>query len=1273
MCAYRQGIFTVGSASLDHQALGDFLSPDTSLDDVPSTFDDHSWKVAHQITYFGSWRLLPFVIGLTYGSTTYFFHLTTRAQLPPGNEWKIDAEHFEWHGSLPGHPRVVLSFALDSLTLHTPHVNIVHFPYPPPNSRSRVDSSDPPGWTLFTASGSYYFAAASMSQGHVHPEKALVVEPEDYPLPPHLIRWPAKSPGRASTLPLATENERFPIPQYLSDKARDLYQKGPVFLTTEQCLLDDNLNPKDWLPAFCAHSIPGFSSENILSITTPEVLRDFGFRVASPFLEKAPMKAFEYLKSLIESVDNAWQFPKRRHRPPPLPVGPPDDNNILLFSSTQAFRIERKVDRLFPKLAELSALLSSGELAHSPAGWVTLNTLNAYTGRAVPGNFDPQSQTVVDSKPFTLTHQSTPLKLDDHLLQAIVAIDDKQRRRFQIGSHSVSGRKELVIRLTPPVPRSWIGAALPQSSPTYIPPPTLRPTSPYAAYFCLPHMIQVLTKAGINPRRRGHNAPEYILKLHPFSSLTPPTLVTLFRTSRLRGKCEALLVVDLSASVSSGTTWEVDEHGMYCSNDVPLPPSHLHSAYTFKAGQVLKAWTNDTVPSPPHPSLAPTPHWSRPYSHTPTDDVLDSQADHRLRTHAQAPIPPHIPPEEQAPMEDVGQNDPLQLSDSTRAALDQLLSQIDQATSTVETNLTADSYAALAALPLSYPWSCLVLDLKELLPILDRYVLSCIIASDATLFTDLTHEQALFPLLRALAQTIVNIISPQASLNTRPVLPKEIYKVEFWHAHLNYACLRASDAGLPGGGAARLAGDQLCHWNTLSPDAVFQATHLIVFLPPCLGAFVLSNHSSHNSAFFKFSSPDASASEGPTACVKQVANFPLPSLLSNQSDTLTKARAAAAEGYLSPFTIPLLAEPETLVQPARLNWVLRFPLPPPNPLSNRRFSSTPSYHYGPRTPQALDAAIRYAANFSYDDPTPTHPQAAAFVQLPDPIIKFGDVRRPTTEPPSPPPPDFQTWLQSGAIRLHSQNEYQLFGAHIPHLPTLLESHFFGHISLDQLIPLLSTPSPDPQALQTAIQQFRASKRAKVEVAQIPRQPPPCGPPPPPAPPDPTSPRPQPPPPLPHSPSVPVPPPDTSSAPISHIVTTTFPSFPHVEVLVPDPTPRSRTPRRDTDPLFPELIPDSHPPWEQRPGVTPVGAPGTTPLRPPGIPADPNEHRDIRDYNPPDTDIAKGKSKGKGKGKGKKGQGQGSGKGKGKPKGKEDRSSTPPPAIFAPAAKGKGKK
>ena len=103
----------------------------------------------------------------------------------------------------------------------------------------------------------------------------------------------------------------------------------------------------------------------------------------------------------------------------------PDDQRIFLFSSTQTFRLDKKVDELFPKLAELSSLLASGELAHSPAGWVTLNTLNAYTA-AVPGNFDSRTQTVVDAGPS-----------DDQLLQ-LLAIDDKTgRRRFQVGSHSV--------------------------------------------------------------------------------------------------------------------------------------------------------------------------------------------------------------------------------------------------------------------------------------------------------------------------------------------------------------------------------------------------------------------------------------------------------------------------------------------------------------------------------------------------------------------------------------------------------------------------------------------------------------------------------------------------------------------------------------------------------------------------------------------------------------------------------------------------------------------
>ena len=396
-----------------------------------------------------------------------------------------------------------------------------------------------------------------------------------------------------------------------------------------------------------------------------------------------------------------------------------------------------------------------------------------------------------------------------------------------------------------------------------------------------------------------------------------------------------------------------------------------------------------------------------------------------------------------------------------------------------------------------------------------------------------------------------------------------------------------------------------------------------------------------------------------------IANYPLPSILLNQDEKLASARKSAADGYLSSYTIPLLAEPETLVQTAKLNWVLRFLLPPPNPHSTRRFSATPSYNHGPRTPQALDGAIRFASSFTYDTPPVPSPLTSSFLQLPDPVSRFGAVRRPTAGPFPPPPQDIQDWLNAGAIRLHTHDEYKLPGANLQGLPPSIEKYFFGQISLDQLIALLDNAPTDASALQHADQDFRSSKRARIDLASIPRQPAPH--PPPPLSPPPSSPTaPSPPPPLPFSPSSPVPPPfPTGSAP-----TYVVPDFPGT---TPDPTPRSRTPRREFDSLLPTLDAlDRPPPWNPSPGVEPVGAPGTTPLRPPirGHSTGIFSSQHIRDFNPPDSDQGNGKGKGKafdkGKGKGKKGHG----KGKGKDKGKEGKN-VPPPAVFAPPARGKG--
>ncbi len=85
------------------------------------------------------------------------------------------------------------------------------------------------------------------------------------------------------------------------------------------------------------------------------------------------------------------------------------------------------------------------------------------------------------------------------------------------------------------------------------------------------------------------------------------------------------------------------------------------------------------------------------------------------------------------------------------------------------------------------------------------------------------------------------------------------------------------------------------------------------------------------------------------------------------------------------------------------------PLPAPDAAgATRRLSYTPSYNHGPRTPQALKAAIRYAAPFTYDNRDSTALPDPSFIQLPDPTPRFGPVRRAAVG--SPPAQTIQEWL-----------------------------------------------------------------------------------------------------------------------------------------------------------------------------------------------------------------------------------------------------------------------
>ena len=100
-----------------------------------------------------------------------------------------------------------------------------------------------------------------------------------------------------------------------------------------------------------------------------------------------------------------------------------------------------------------------------------------------------------------------------------------------------------------------------------------------------------------------------------------------------------------------------------------------------------------------------------------------------------------------------------------------------------------------------------------------------------------------------------------------------------------------------------LAGDQICQWNSVAPDSILPPTHLSIFVPPPLGAFVLANHQNHED--FK-STPASATQSSPIFSVQQNIQFPLPQVFSNQDELLSLARLSAAEGYLSEEVIPFL-------------------------------------------------------------------------------------------------------------------------------------------------------------------------------------------------------------------------------------------------------------------------------------------------------------------------------------------------------------------------------
>ena len=304
---------------------------------------------------------------------------------------------------------------------------------------------------------------------------------------------------------------------------------------------------------------------------------------------------------------------------------------------------------------------------------------------------------------------------------------------------------------------------------------------------------------------------------------------------------------------------------------------------------------------------------------------------------------------------------------------------IDSTTKKLPDVLSTNHYAALTQLSLTYPWARLVLDMKELLLSFDRHLITCLIANQVQ-GNDPSHpDTVLSSFLHHLGQLILLIIAPH-NIDDAPSFLQhpEIYGIEFWHAHLNYACTRFAVSH----GPDRLLGNQICHWTTGTSETCMKVAHLVVFLPPALGAYVLSRRRA-KVFLTQLSWRYFNAGWMHTLRINQSALLTPATVLKHQAEQITNARSRAAEGSLALYHSLPREYSGTVQQKSGGMDSLKFTLPTSTEKSTtRRFSAVPR-GYSSSGVQALEEAVRYARLFDYQHEATTLLSNSNFLFLSD--------------------------------------------------------------------------------------------------------------------------------------------------------------------------------------------------------------------------------------------------------------------------------------------------
>ena len=275
--------------------------------------------------------------------------------------------------------------------------------------------------------------------------------------------------------------------------------------------------------------------------------------------------------------------------------------------------------------------------------------------------------------------------------------------------------KRILLSIHQPVPRAHLNT---------VDPIPLAALPPFGVYYCHTATFERILREGIRPGVHSSRAtdPRHIaIKLQ---ALGEDTMTREVLTSPLnQRRFSVAIFVAIPSTARSGSQWFwVDiANNIVGTPTIPLESAHFHCALSFDNDRVVHHWLPTAADPRPRgrPIGAPAPVPTNPT----TEASMNTNADVRLQlllqprnTATPAPAADDIPDATAPPQEE----EPDVFDSATNAAFGRLLTALEHPAE-ASPIMDAPLYTVLSRLSHAHPWTSLILDLKDLMPDLDRH------------------------------------------------------------------------------------------------------------------------------------------------------------------------------------------------------------------------------------------------------------------------------------------------------------------------------------------------------------------------------------------------------------------------------------------------------------------------------------------------------------------------------------------------------------------------